>query len=500
MVNNNSPIIQQMMQSGVQFNEQVAGPTPTITPQQPLMTGYNQQPNMYYNPQPMPMYGPGYGPQLNMGYYGQPNMYGPGWGPQPDKNNDIVRAGQFKEGQLNNGQFNTGYNPNNMYYAQQNNVNYFQQQNQKNPWDLINFSSDQFNAMNPPTPSNGQKYNPFVNTPNYGYYRPGYQTEVPHTYTVKAYNPTGLSVMYSTDMNNRLAELERKYQRMNADAVYRRKFNGGYNAYNYYGSMNTIGDMSIIREYQRERAKIEEEAKQNVIDFNLRLSRLAHSYKGDIDVNNPEEFAKIEAIYRDRTVELDPVEIKVMENRNRFGHLVDISQQCINGIGNAWNKVTEEHNKIIPPDADLDTFLNKAGLLLWESSVEKMMKKGVTLAERMSYERFQYEMEKQSFTYDMDRYNKGVSTYDPRQAFYDLDNLNVPIDEGNPYDPGPQGPKVPSTASIDLNTGQLVMKSFDQWKAELEEYRKDPNYCAAEREYEKQREAFARSVDQSGLV
>lgn len=486
MVNYNSPIIQQMMQSGVQFNEQVAGPAPSIAPQQPLMTGYNQQPNMYYAP---PQFN-----QQNMGYYQyQQPMYGPGYGPVP---------------QFNQQNMGYGYNPNNMYYAQQNNAGYFQQQPQRNPWDLINPSMDyleatgqvpvrEFNAMNPPTPS-GQKTNPFMNS---GSYFGSYQQQVPHNYTIKAYNPTGLTAMYSSDMSARLAELEKKYQKINADSYYKRKVTGTGYGYNYYGGMNVSSDMNTVREYQRERAKIEEEAKQNVIDFNIRLSKLAHSYKGDIDVNNPEEFAKIEAIYRDRTVEMTQSDIAAYENMSNLCNLRDITQQRIAAINEADRKVSEAHHKIIPADADLDTFLEKAGLALWESSVEKMMKKGSTLSERMSYDRFMYETERQSLKYDIDRYNQGISTYDPRQAFYELGDIDIPEAGASMYDPaGPQGPKVPSAASIDLTTGQLVTKSFDQWKAELEEYRKDPNYCAAEKEYERQREAFARSVENSGIL
>ena len=366
------------------------------------------------------------------------------------------------------------YNPNNAYYsyaAQQLNMqqpqlnSYYQQpqQQMRQPWQLM---QPQYQMTQSPV-------SPFVqNSPNYN------QQQIPSTYVEKGWNPTGLDYMYTEEMKKKLDELNTKYGRLNAEKARERQAMYANCGYNYYGMLNTgFRDQMLLSEFNREKAKIEAQARENIIEFNLRLSRAVHYYRGDIDIDNNEEFSKVEDIYKDTVVSV-PQSVIDRYNLARSVHRgVDITERCKWEVNEIDRRVSEEYHKKIKPDATLDEFLNTAGLVLWDIEMEKHEKEARSFNDRYTYEKLNTELNKNLYLRD------GYIPPQSSNAFEALQSSGLLRET-----PG---------IHMDFDTGTITLNR-DEWN----KHRDRVNVLAnqEQQEYEAQRQMFINSVYNSNIM
>lgn len=428
MYNENSPVIQNMRAQGMN------NPYNIFTPDPPL--------DNFMNP-PQP-------PSPNQAYY------------------DAV----------NHGQLNTQLNmPTTLYqpvYANpytpgqpQPTPNY---QQQRQPWQLLQ-----------PRPTNGGPINPFVqNSPNYsnGYYSPYNQQRQQQqmSYVIPGWNPTGRTEMYSPDMRERLNALDDKYQKLNTEkAIERRNMYSGY-GYNYYGMMNqNYIDPVLKSQYNREKAEIEAEARDLLMDFNMRLSRAAHYYLGDLDMDDEETVEQMKKVYTNEVVTMNEEDNNNYFFQRSLDRGYDVTEAIKASMIAADRKVSEYYHNIVSPKADLDEFLQTGGMILWQASVDEMNRKGATFNERYSYQKLQNELQRNLDIRDGTGFYPSRTDLDPSKPFAEMARLGI-------LDPSPG-------VNMDFNTGTISLdrNSWEANKAQIQHNREQMNY-------EAQRRAFIDSV------
>lgn len=175
------------------------------------------------------------------------------------------------------------------------------------------------------------------------------------TYVVPGFNPSSTNMMYTSDMVNAQEELLRQ---MNKELD---EYNNNNNLYynNYYGNLNRTNPY-IVEKYKKKQFELEQQAKQRRIDFNKRLSTIAHTC---LDGKAPDE-EYLNSIYDDRTV---TIPAKNVEAINKIGMLekytADATASQITNYAYHDKNITNEHDKVINPKSSLLEFLDTAGEL-----------------------------------------------------------------------------------------------------------------------------------------
>ena len=349
--------------------------------------------------------------------------------------------------------YNNPYTPPNMYYPQQ-----------RQPWQLIQ----------PQQQSQGP-INPFVqNSPGYygGAYYP--QQQIPTSYVEPGFNPSGVTEMYSPDMRRRLNELNDKYQKLNTEKAIERRNQYSNYGYNYYGMMNQNYIDPVLRsQYNREKAAIEAEAKEALMDFHMRLSRAVHTYLDDIDMSNEENVEKMKQVYTNKVVPINQDDYQMYQFQRSLERGRDITEEAKASAIAADRKVSEYFHSIVNPNADLDEFLDTGGMILWQASVDEMNKKGATYNERYSYDKLQAELQRNLEIRDGEY--PSIRDLDPCAPFAALARSGL-------LDPTPG-------INFDMTSGSISLNR-DEWaanKARIEKNREQMNY-------EQERRAFIESV------
>lgn len=293
------------------------------------------------------------------------------------------------------------YNPM-MYQSQYNQFNnspyyyggyqqgYPSQMMSPNPYNGIN--NNPYNGYMSPNPYNSQyshynnKINPFVDYTN-NYINRGYDNIYQGNdinYTIPGANLVGGSnKLITTTALEKMKALDDKYNKILED----RQYNYDNMGYGYYPNfMGGYIDPSLINQYNQEKQLIEEEMTQACIDINLTLSKICHNTLGDIDVNNEEEWNKIKSIYEPQIITIPRSQLNTEYEANEFRDMIDTTEFNREQIWRAQRLVTEEHNRIIPPDSNLEQFFDKAGLLINEIEFEKAKHRS-RLALRNKYSR-----------------------------------------------------------------------------------------------------------------
>ena len=420
MVNYNSPVIQSMMANGANFGNPAAS----------MFSQYDT---------------------TGCNYYQQPPVMPPAYNP-----NNAYYAAQ---------QLNMGYQQPIYWQPQLNNYYYQPQQQMRQPWQLMQ------------TPSQYQQsgsVNPFVqNSPSYGYQQQ--QQQMPSTYIEKGFNPTGLDAMYSEEMIKKIDELNNKYAKLNGEKARERRYAYSNYGYNYYGGMNNgYLDPVILAEFNREKAKIEAQARENLDQFNLRISRAVHYYRGDIDMDNPEEFKKVEDIYKDKVVSIPQSVLADSADVRRHEQSYDVTERCKWEINEIDRKVSEEYHKKLKPDATFEEFLDTAGLVLWDISMEEMEKKQKAQNDRYSYDKLKSELDRNLYI---------RNGYDPSAPFKALESSGL-LNET----PG---------VHMDFDTGTISLDR-EEWKKNRDRINVLSNQ--EQMDYEQQRQMFINSVYNSNIL
>lgn len=197
-------------------------------------------------------------------------------------------------------------------------------------------------------------------------------------------NGVGYSGQYMppADFEKRISDLEQKYyaQSIRQEAiaevnselnrnVYGYSYNSGMNYYGmpFYGSSyNTQADLELRREVE----KLQQEARKNRLEFDMKISRLAHNFCGD---GISDEQIRERYMGKDVTIPQNSF-ISSPEDYWEIGRFYNCEP-----FNNAqmyrdhFNKVREEFNKIIPADSNLkDTFANM-GILDAQYKLEEEM-------------------------------------------------------------------------------------------------------------------------------
>lgn len=193
---------------------------------------------------------------------------------------------------------------------------------------------------------------------NQQYFQPTvYQDQ---TYMQQGYNPMGSSMMFSTTDLDRFNEMMSNMAE--EQAAYQDRMSNMYNqyGYNYYGAFNTGYNPYIASKYQKEQYAIQHEAMERQVEFNKRLSRIAHAYVGD-DID--EEY--LSDIYEERAVTIPAADVQNRDLCNRLSTFTvnygEYTKQQYNAANNAISE--EFHNKIIGNTESLSDYLASAGEL-----------------------------------------------------------------------------------------------------------------------------------------
>ena len=387
MVNMQSPVIQSAMQNGANFGYQ---------PQLNMGAGYNDFMNppqpMYYQPQPMTQSGP-------VGYYNSPYYV-----QQVAKPYDMLHMNQ--PGMMNSygGYPNTGYPP-------------------------------QYGYQQCGYPQYGNKMNPLIGCQQ--------QNQQPQkTYTIEGFNPLGTDKVLTKELYEKLLELDDKYNELNAEKMEERQSLYEDNPYNYYGYMNTnYLDPMLVSQYNRELQEIERQAVQARIDLNERLSRGVHYYRGDIDVDDEEQWKQVQQAYQSRVVEIPESIIACTQQGNMLRATVDITQQLKDRMKQVNARVSAEHDRLVSPDSDLMGFFDHAGMILWQNAFDELQHQE-KLARRNKYSRKDFikylkgEAKKHDRRIDIpDGFEERENRYNPNDAFYSL-FPNLRREDGWSYEDG----------------------------------------------------------------
>ena len=342
MYDNDSPVIQDRSTGMIQNQMyDIFSPESQMGNYYPSGIGYNNpnmdyysavERNQFYTPQTT-AYCPTTSYQQPM-YYQQPMAYQyPQYGYQPQQ--QMV----YQQGQP---QLNTDY------------------QQQRPPWQLLSSQNN-----------NGGLTNPFVEKQDClgtGFNVNGSYSNVPPTVVDKGFNPLGVSEIWSPELKQKLKDLDTRYQQLNNEKIKENRAMYGNYGYNYYGMANQNYIDPVLRSrYNREKAEIEAEARQNLNALNMRLSRAAHSYLGDIDMGVQENVEMLTAAYRDESYQMDTESWDLYVKQRQLSMGRDITKEMKAGILAADREVSEYYHSIVSPDADLDEFLQNAGMILWHS-------------------------------------------------------------------------------------------------------------------------------------
>ena len=391
MVNMQSPVIQSAVQNGANFGY----------PQQLNMgAGYNDFMNppqpMYYQPQPMMQSGP-------VGYYNNPYIT------QQAKPYDMLHYNQPGAMQSFGAYPNTGYPP--MYNTGYQPGGY---------------------------PQYGEKVNPLMMSGRMG----PQMNEPARTYTIEGYNPLGTSKILTQELIDKLLELDDKYNELNAAKMEERQSLYDDNPYNYYGYMNySYRDPILVSQYNRELQEIERQAVQARVDLNERLSKGVNYYRGDIDVDDEEQWKEVQKAYQPKVVEIPEATIQTYQEANMLRATVDVTEQLKNQMKQVNARVTAEHDRLVKPTSNMMEFLDTAGLILWQNAFDELQHQE-KLARRNRYSRkdFIKYLKGEGRKYDRDisipdGFDERETRYNPNDAFYAL-FPNLKREDGWSYEDG----------------------------------------------------------------
>ena len=232
----------------------------------------------------------------------------------------------------------------------------------------------------PPWYANGG-YSPYGNPqPSYGYYRPPQQQQRQEMPTCVKINPINMSGEYLPNADyeatiqkmqmeyfNRQQDIEAKQMADRENSVYGY---GGYNGYNYYGIpyYNPYQYNSLNNEFMSRIEGIREEARNNRLEFQMNLSRLAHKFSREEDISDQE----IRERYTGKTVDIPRGYIPdVYYEQVRFSQLVPFDNSQM--YRDYYASLKREFNDIIPPDSNLKTTFANMGIMQakWELEDEQ---------------------------------------------------------------------------------------------------------------------------------
>jgi hypothetical protein len=236
-----------------------------------------------------------------------------------------------------------------------------------------------YNQQNYMTPPYGLGSNPYqqqyYGSPNPAISFTNQQTQNQQTQEIKGYiqpvNLSGSEYLPSTDFEDKIEELKLYYwgkeQEQQAESSIK-NFNSGFgNSYNtgygfnYYGVpyYNPYQYNSIVGEVNQKITDIKNEARENRIQFNINLSRLAHNFAGD-NYND----SVLQEVYRGKEVDVpgwNNMTTQDLYNYNRFNNMVPFDNSQVYREHSV--AVSREFNNIISKDSNMQECFENMGVL-----------------------------------------------------------------------------------------------------------------------------------------
>lgn len=219
----------------------------------------------------------------------------------------------------------------------------------------------------PQYPYNNQYYNPYSPFANSIF------EQQPQQQIIQGFNPLGAESIKSSDYDQKRQEIEEFYQDAAQKDMEQR--NGNYqNYYNYYGNMNNgFIDATIASAYASAKQSLDSEAKDNRIEMNKQLSRIAHSYNGDTITDE-----ELSEIYEDKVMPTptgynmyDQSQAMAMSRLQPYDGR-SAYQQTVKRLD---AEVSAKYNGFVKQDADIYEFFDNAGMILWDQWQQEGMRR-----------------------------------------------------------------------------------------------------------------------------
>lgn len=210
----------------------------------------------------------------------------------------------------------------------------------------------------------GQMYSPY--RPNPVFQQPFYQQQPQEiTYFIKPVNFSGNEFLPSDNYEDEIEKLKLKYWMEEQENA--AKNTNGYSTNQYYGyGTNYYGVPyynpwqynSVNSEIQQKITELENEARENRIQMNMNLSRLAHNIAGDGEIDE----SALDEVYRGKTVQ-SPTGMTTQDvyDNMRFNSMIPFDNSQFYRDHNM--AVSREHNMIIPKDSDMQHCFSSFGEL-----------------------------------------------------------------------------------------------------------------------------------------
>lgn len=246
-----------------------------------------------------------------------------------------------------------------------------------------------------------QYNNPYYNNP-YQQYR---QPQVPTSYTIPGINMSG-EYLYPLDVEQRIDNIQKDYfMKMQQDQAIRDVdnktsvygYSGNY-GYNYYGVpyYNPWQYNSVSTELSREVDQLQAEARENRLNFNLKISKLAHNIVGG---NADEELLRER--YVGKTVPIPQhyiptTDFEEMRRQNSLKNAEPFDNSAF--YRQQFAQVSEEFHKYISPDSNLKEVSDNMNLVWadWEMEEEQHRRKNLTTMYDSSNNAYKYYIQRKA--------------------------------------------------------------------------------------------------------
>ena len=256
----------------------------------------------------------------------------------------------------------------------------------------------QINVGNPPTPpgiGSPVMLNQFGNpVPTYNQFRAGYnpgygqqqyvqqQQDQPRTLMVKGINNNG-EYLPPIGIEDKIEDLKKeywsKYQEQQAENnVKSHNSQSLYGGFNYYGTpyYNPWQYNSLVSEINKEVEDIKQSARQNRLDLNMQLSKLAHNFAHE---NIADEV--IRERYEGKVIELPVQSNYTMQEAAEMARIDNMVEFDNSGwYQEQYRKSTALRDKFISKDATLEEMFENMGIVFseWEMEEEAHRRKDLT--------------------------------------------------------------------------------------------------------------------------
>jgi len=188
------------------------------------------------------------------------------------------------------------------------------------------------------------------------------------------------------DIDEKIEELKHKYwnkyQEQQAKVNVDRKA-AGYGSWgnNYYGVpyFNPYQYNSLNQEIAKEVDEIKSKARQNRLDFEFNLSKMAHKFAGHTITDED----KLRERYEGKVVEIpkaivDTTNLRDLQDQLRLDKMVPFDNSQF--YRDQWAKVSEQFHSVISEDADMNETFSKMGIIAadWEMEDEMHRRRNVS--------------------------------------------------------------------------------------------------------------------------